>query len=315
MQSRAGGARAEGAAHPAAPCRVKQWDLVRLAAEGNLAEVYQVRPSGTADDRPAMYALKMLRHRWRDDPAAIATIQREALVGRQVAHPHLLPVLAGCVGQAPYFVVSPWLDGVTLAQRRTGGATLDCVELVWIARQVTEALDAMEQAGWMHGDVKPSNIFLSPEMHVTLIDLGFARRPAEVGSVVDRCVLGTCNYMAPETITSALRADIRSDIYSLGVVLFEMLAGRLPFRGNSLSELATQHRQAAVPDLRRLAPLAPLELVRLVRQMLAKDPLRRPQTARELLGRLIALEIGLFDQRGPEAVERSAVGMHGLAPQ
>jgi serine/threonine protein kinase len=298
-QARAAGARAARTAQTPGPRCVKQWELVCLAAEGNLAQVYQVRPSGGPDDRPAMYALKMLRPQWLNDAAAVATLRREALVGRQVAHPHLIPVLAGCVSEPPYFVVSPWLEGATLAERRASGEPIDYVDLLWIARQVAEALGALQQAGWMHGDVKPSNIFLSPEMHVTLIDLGFARRPAEVASVADRCVLGTCNYMAPEVITSALRADIRSDIYSLGAVLFEMLSGQLPYRAESLAELATEHRQAPVPDLRRLAPLVPLEVVRLVRQMLSKEPLRRPQSAAELTDRLVALEIACFGHRGP----------------
>ena len=132
---------------------------------------------------------------------------------------------------------------------------------------------------------------------MTLLDLGFARRADETGSVVERCVTGTCNYIAPEMITSALRADIRSDIYSLGVMLFEVLSGRLPFEGKDLAELATLHRQARAPDLRRLVPHLPTAVVRLVREMLAKQPLRRPQTPRELIDRLAALEILTFGER------------------
>jgi serine/threonine protein kinase len=154
----------------------------------------------------------------------------------------------------------------------------------------------------MHGDVKPGNIFVSPAGHVTLLDLGFARRNGDTtaggtGSAVDRCVLGTCSYIAPELITSALRADVRSDIYSLGVVLFELLCGRLPFVGKDLAELAAQHRQATPPDLGRLVPDLPGELVELVRQMLAKEPLRRPQTPRELVDRLARIEIATFSER------------------
>jgi serine/threonine-protein kinase len=110
-------------------------------------------------------------------------------------------------------------------------------------------------------------------------------------------VLGTVGYLAPEMIVSALRCDIRSDIYSLGVVLFEMLAGRLPFTGRTLAELATQHRQDRAPDLRRLVPHLPAGVIRLVREMLCKEPLRRPQSPRELIDRLWALEIGSFSER------------------
>ena len=149
----------------------------------------------------------------------------------------------------------------------------------------------------MHGDIEPGNVFLSPADHATLLDLGFARRRDETGSAVDRLLTGTCSYMAPELITSALRADVRSDIYSLGVVLFELLAGRRPFTGGSLAELAHQHAQARPPHLRHLVPLLPGSVVDLVHQMLAKEPLRRPQTPRELIDRLAALEIATFSER------------------
>jgi serine/threonine-protein kinase len=251
----------------------------------------------------------MLHPQWQDDPRAVRLLQREALVGRSISHPHLVSILQANLGRPPRFVVMPWLDGSTLqAQLRAGpdhpadGALLRMVPVdlpvaLWIARQVAEALEVLDAAGWMHGDVKPGNVFLSPEGHVTLLDLGFARRREETGSAVDRLLTGTCNYMAPELITSRLRADIRSDIYSLGVVLFELLSGRLPFTGGSLAELAEQHRQARPPDLRRLALHLPQAVVELVHQMLAKAPLRRPQTPRELIDRLVALEIATFSER------------------
>jgi serine/threonine-protein kinase len=166
-----------------------------------------------------------------------------------------------------------------------------------MARQVAEGLDALWTAGWTHGDVKPTNIYTSPEGHVTLLDLGFARSRSETGSAADRCVMGTCQYMAPEAITSALGVDPRSDIYSLGVVLFEMLAGRPPLEAESLAGWASAHRQARPPELRRLAPQVPPAVSRLVSQMLAKHPLRRPQSPAELVDRLAALEIATFAER------------------
>ena len=267
-----------------------------MAAAGSLAAIYRARPTG-ATDRPAAYALKMLHARWRNDARAAQFLAREAEVGRSVSHPHVVPVLAAHVSRAPRYVVMPWLEGATLQSHLAGGRQFDPPEALWFARQAAEGLDALHRADWMHGDIKPGNLFLSPEGHVTLLDLGFARRPDETGSAVDRCVLGTCNYLAPEWITSTLRADIRSDIYSLGAVLFEMLSGRAPFAGQDLAEVATQHRQARPPDLQRLVPYLPHEVAQLVRQMLAKDPLRRPQTPRELAERLADLEIATFSER------------------
>lgn len=277
--------------------RVRQWELVEFAGLGSLAHIFRARPVGAASDRPAGYAVKMLRPCWEDDTQAIGLLQREALVGRSVSHPHLVPVLAAPVAERPRLLVMPWLEGASLASRLAEGEQFDVPKTLWIARQAAEALDALYSAGWIHGDVAPGNIQVSPTGHVTLLDFSFARRREEFGSAVDRPIMGTCGYLAPEYLTSALRPDIRSDIYSLGAVLFEVLSGRRPYESETLADLATRHRQAAPPDLARLAPHVPREVVQLVRRMMANEPLRRPQTPRELIDRLVTLEIATFSER------------------
>lgn len=279
------------------PSRIRQWELVEFVGLGSLAHVYRARTVGSSSDRPATYAVKMLRPCWEDDEQAIGLLQREALVGRSVSDPHLVPILSAYVRESPRLLVMPWLDGASLATRMAEGQQFGVPESLWLVRQTAEALDALYRAGWLHGDVTPGNIHVSTTGHATLLDFNFARRSHEMGSAADRPIMGTCSYLAPEYITSTLRPDIRSDIYSLGVVLFEMLSGRRPFLGETLAQLATQHRQAAVPDLSRLMPHVPREVVHLVRQMMAKQPLRRPQTPRELIDRLVALEIATFSQR------------------
>lgn len=281
----------------APPAQIGPWQLVKPIAEGKLCRVYQARPADGPADRPGGYALKVLKDACQSDPAAIEVMRREAIVGRKVSHPHLISILSAHVGAAPYFVVMPWLAGATLAEMLAGGNRPSLPVALWIVRQAAEALDALHATGWMHADVKPSNLFVSPSGHVTLLDLGFARRPEESGSIVDRSVCGTIHYIAPEMITSALRPDIRSDIYSLGVTLYELLGGRPPFDGPDLASLAEQHRQAEPPELRSLAPQLPRAVSRLVHSMLAKEPLRRPQTPRELIERLTSLEIETFAER------------------
>ena len=277
--------------------QVRQWELVEFAGLGSLAHVFRARPAGSPADRLATYAVKMLRPCWQEDEQAIRLLQREALVGKSISHAHLVPVLAAPVREAPRLLVMPWLEGASLGTRLANGQQFDVPEAIWLARQTAEGLDALHAAGWVHGDVTPGNIHVSPSGHVTLIDLSFARRRDEISSAADRPIMGTCSYIAPEYLTSALQPDIRSDIYSLGVVLFEVLSGRRPFAGETLAQLATQHRQATPLDLARLAPHVPREVVQLVRRMIAADPLRRPQTPRELVDRLVTLEVATFSQR------------------
>jgi eukaryotic-like serine/threonine-protein kinase len=287
--------RAHGEARPLG--RLDDWELVCQAAEGLVCGIYQARAAAQSSQLTPAYAVKLLDARHEGDPRAVGQIEREAYVGRQVTHPHLVPILAAHVARAPYYVVMPWLVGSTLAEALARGVRPGVAAALWIARQVAEALEALHARGWMHADVKPSNIFVSSLGHVTLLDLGFARHRDEATSALDRCVLGTPEYMAPEMVTSALSPDIRSDLYSLGVTLYKLLAGRLPFEATDVSELFRAHRQAEPLELRRIVPNVPHEISQLVRELMAKEPLRRPQTPRELVERLLTLEIQFFADR------------------
>lgn len=292
-------ASANALARTSRPIRLGAWELIEALGQGRLCRVYRARPA-SGPKRAAAYALKILADKWNDDAAAIEVMRREAIVGRRISHPHLIPILAAHVGAAPYFVVMPWLEGAPLSSFFSAGRRPTLPAALWMVRQVAEALDALHTGGWMHADVKPSNIMLSPRGHATLVDLGFARQPADPMSPADRCVAGTLQYIAPEMITSALRPDIRSDIYSLGATLYELLCGRPPFLAQDLAELAQQHRQREPPDLRALRADLPVNVTALVHSMLAKQPLRRPQTPRELIERLVPLEIETFRLRGGE---------------
>jgi serine/threonine protein kinase len=278
--------------------RLGSWELVHTLGEGSLSSVFAARPADSRPDQPAGYAVKVLHCEFQNDERGVAILAREVVVSRKVSNPHLARILAAELNDPPYYLAMPLLEGCTLAARLSHAPPLDVPMAAWIARQAAEALDALHQAGWMHGDVKPSNVFVSPQGHVTLIDLGFARMTGEAGNVVDRPVLGTLNYMAPEMLYSSAGGDTPSDVYSLGVTLFEMLTGRLPFDADEAAELAVQHRQDVPSDVRQLAPHVPTRAARLVRQMLAKEPLRRPAAA-ELIHRLCLLEIETFADRHP----------------
>ena len=167
-------------------------------------------------------------------------------------------------------------------------------QALWIARQVAEALDAMHVCQWLHGDVKPANVVVSLGGHATLIDFGLALRKHEAMLTAERTARGTLNYLAPEVMTSAYCADQRSDIYSLGISLFEMLTGRLPFVGNNAADLIELHRCQPLPDARRFMTELGRDVVLLLKRMTAKQPLRRQQNARELIDELMPLEVAMI---------------------
>lgn len=277
--------------------RMGPWLLVQQLAEGPLTRVYLARHSEGPEAKPA-YAVKALRREWWQDGCAIGSMRREAWVGRQASHANLISVLDAGVSQPPFYVVTPRLVGDTVAKLLGAGTRPSLPQALWIARQVCEALAALdEQAGVIHADVKPSNILVAPDGHATLIDLGFCQTTHEARSWASRPVVGSLQYIAPEMVTSACAADTRSDLYSLGATLYEMLAGRPPFQGNEPAELIAKHRQEKPECLRRARPDTPKPVASLVHRLLAKDPMRRPGSPGEVADELSRLEIACFAYR------------------
>ncbi len=278
--------------------RIGPWQLVRLISESEMARVYIARPADATDDQPANYVVKVLRKEWWRDPQAIEMQRRAAWLGRTISHPHLLPVLSANVGEAPFYFITPKLNARSLAEMLAPGTTLPLPITLWIARQVAEALSALhESTGMIHADVKPSNILVSPEGHATLIDLGFAHSGTEGQHWSSRPVVGTLNYIAPEAITSSLSSEPSSDLYSLGVTLYEMIAGELPFDAASPDELVRMHRETKPTCIRHSAPKLPKPVASLVHRLLAKDSLRRPASAAAVAEELMRLEIECFSLR------------------
>src|SRR6478672_2649828 len=143
--------------------RLGPWQLVKPLGEGNLTRVYLARPADGPQNQPAAYVVKVLRKEWWRDPQAIEMQRREAWVGCKVSHPNLLPVLTSSVEEPPFYVVSPRLEGSTLAQIIYDRGRLNVPQALWIARQVADGLAALfEATGMIHSDVKPANILVSP---------------------------------------------------------------------------------------------------------------------------------------------------------
>src|SRR5262249_53814574 len=146
------------------------------------------------------------------------------------------------VTRPPYFIVMDLVPGESLRRRLRREYRLDVASAVWIGRQTAEALAALHLAGFMHGDVKPENIRLIDDGRALLIDLGFAHRPGENQHLVNKgYVLGTVNYLAPELCGNEFADTLSSDLFSFGMTLYEMIAGRLPYPAGTIEETFKRH--------------------------------------------------------------------------
>ncbi len=156
-----------------APESVGTWQLVQLIGQGEWTHVFRSHPQRGGPEA-ANYAVKILKPQFQNDPLAISLLRREALVASQVRHVHLTSVLSHHTHSPPYYLVSPYLAGVSLRAALQVAERLAVPHALWIARQAAEALDALHQYGWLHADIKPENILIGPSGHATLLDLGFA---------------------------------------------------------------------------------------------------------------------------------------------
>ena len=277
------------------PSQIGSWLLESLAHDGAFTRVYRARPANS-DGKPGHYALKVLQERWHDDPAALGRLRYEWIVGRAVAHRRVVSILSAHLHRPPYYIVMPWIEARSVAAQLSRQCQLETPVALWIARQAAEGLEALHNLGYSHGDVNPANILFAADGHVTLIDLSCARRCDNELPVGDQAISGVPLYLAPE-IFAGQPADLRSDIYSLGITLFEMLAGRLPMNSHDLSTVAEQKLRGALPSVRVFAPHTPGDIAQFIRLLTARDPLRRPQRARDAIQALERLEIATLAER------------------
>jgi serine/threonine protein kinase len=269
------------------------YELLTRLGGGALTSVYSARD--LADDGPC--AVKVIREDWEDQATAVKLLQREARACLAVRHPHLVRLRDAHVTRPPYFLVMDLLPGETLRRRLRRDYRLDVPTALWVARQTAEALAALHRAGFVHGDVKPDNVRLTDPGHAVLIDLGFAHRPGENAAMLEQgYVLGTANYLAPELCAAGPADGPACDLFSLGVMLFEMLAGQLPYPAGTVPETLRRHEADPPADVRRHAPGLPAGLASLVGRLLARRPADRPRAA-AAVQQLVALEIGAIRRR------------------
>jgi tRNA A-37 threonylcarbamoyl transferase component Bud32 len=257
-----------------------RYNLLSPLARGGMAEVWEAHDEVLG----RRVAVKLLAAHLADDRVFVERFRREAIAAARLSSPTIVATYdTGVDGGIPYIVME-LVRGRTLRQLVNGSGPLDPSLAVAIAIQIADALVDAHRADIVHRDIKPANVLICDDegaLRVKVTDFGIAKARAGIGQDLTRTgmVLGTPKYLSPEQIEGRADVDARADLYSLGVVLFEMLAGQVPFAGTSEMAIALAHVRDQPPPVSRIRPGIEPALDALVASLLSKSPSGRPPTA------------------------------------
>ena len=299
-----------------------RYEIREHIATGGMASVFK-----TWDHRvERMVAIKVLRSLDKNDLRAVERFRREARAAAALTHPNAVTIYDFVEEWGQYFLVMEYINGPTLKQVIHQNRQLQAPQAMEIAAQVCDVLQVAHARGFIHRDIKPQNIMLAwagsgnsgstgERPLVKLTDFGIVRVLEEGGLTNSGIVLGTADYLSPEqargeTLTAS------SDLYSLGVVMFEMLAGRPPFVGPTAVSIAMQHASTDPPPLRQFNPTVPPAVEQIVMRTLQKEPEERFQSAAEMqqVLRQCAKELLRANQARKAAARGAFPGAGSIAP-
>jgi eukaryotic-like serine/threonine-protein kinase len=276
--------------------KLGRYEIRSKLGEGGMGQVYLAHD--TELDRPV--AIKLLTESVAADSQRLQRFVQEAKAASALNHPHILTIYEIGNFEGTRFIATEFIDGETLRERMK--ARMKLSDALEFSIQTAGALAAAHTAGIIHRDIKPENIMVRRDGYVKVLDFGLAKLSAPEGSATDPeaatramvntgagTVMGTANYMSPEQ-AKGTSVDARSDIWSLGAVLYEMVGGRVPFPGETPTETISLILQRDAVPLTRLTPDVPAELERIVTKALTKDREERYQTMKDLLIDLRALK-------------------------
>jgi serine/threonine protein kinase len=251
------------------------WLLGQLLGAGGMGEVYQATDMHLGRE----VAVKIMLPKVAADEELAARFLKEAKMLARLDHPHLIPVYAAQTDNGTPFMVMKLLEGKPLEQFIYPEKPVPAPQAIHVLSQILEGLNYLHHEGLVHRDLKPGNFIISPQGHVTILDLGVARDTHNKEMTKAGTIFGTPAYMSPEQFDKPQAVDRRSDLYSLGIVCYHMLSGTLPFDADSYVSLFMKH---ASERHRPLPHWIPPLLVRAVEKAIAKEPSQRFQSAEEM---------------------------------
>jgi eukaryotic-like serine/threonine-protein kinase len=261
------------------------YEIICELGQGGMGVVYRaLQPSLNR-----VIALKVLPVQLESDPTSVARFRQEAETAARLRHPNIVTVHEAAVDSPPYYIAMEFLEGRTLADLITSRGRLELSEAIALFKQICSALDHAHNKGIVHRDIKPSNIIVSDQGHAVLTDFGIARASDQTRLTRTGAVFGSPAYMSPEQV-KGLRIDKRTDIYSAGALLFEMLTGRTPYDGDD--SLAVMYRivNEEPPSARTICPDIPPAVEAVIDHAMQKDPSSRFASCGEIA---LALENAL----------------------
>src|SRR5215211_4421040 len=253
-----------------------RYRVIRRLGSGGMANVYLAED----EELGRRVAIKMLDDKHANDEQFVERFRREAKNAASLSHPNIVSIYDRGEAEGTYYIAMEFLDGRSLKELIVGRGPAPIKVAIDYAREILAALAAAHKQGIVHRDIKPHNVLIGAEGRLKVTDFGIARSGAsqmtEVGSII-----GTAQYLSPEQARGA-PVDQTSDLYSVGVVLYEMLTGQVPFTGETPLEIAMKHLSEVPRPPSELRPEVPHDLDSIVLRALAKEPAERYQSADEM---------------------------------
>ena len=254
-----------------------RYEIIKAIGEGGMANVYLA--NDTILDRKV--AIKVLRGDLSNDEKFIRRFQREALSVSNLSHPNIVEVYDVGEEDGQYYIVMEYIEGKTLKQLLKKRETLTLPEVIDIMLQLTDGLAHAHESYIIHRDIKPQNIMILDNGLVKITDFGIAMALNATQLTQTNSVMGSVHYLPPEQ-ANGKSATVKSDIYSLGILMYELITGSVPFKGDNAVEIALKHMKEKIPSIRKQNPTIPQSVENIVIKATAKNPRNRYDSVKEM---------------------------------